>query len=385
MGNGRKCIPSHASAAHGTCDHAPGDIGFYAWRWCALIVNPSSASRQRLNRQTLASMLRVRLICRYVERSHRLNAITKAKSKLIYARQTFHRIDQLMTRVDALQLAIGRIEQRQLKMVNPERLQDNEFKVYSQWGEDGIIQFLLRKIDIRDRIFVEFGVEDYKEANTRFLLQNDYWSGLVLDGSKDNIQAIKRDPIYWARNLKAECAFITRENINDLIANNGICGNIGLLSIDIDGNDYWVWEAIDCINPVIVICEYNSLFGCRRPVAVPYDASFVRRQAHYSMIYYGASIAALHRLGTKRGYSLIGTNRSGCNAFFVRDDSLGDLRTYSPEQAYMRVQSRESHDINGNLTFLGHDQEVELISEMPLFDLELQRTVRVKDVWSGGD
>lgn len=314
-----------------------------------------------------------------------MNPITKARSVVVYVRQTFHRVDQLLLRVDALQLAIGRIEQRQLTLERHDRLQDNEFKAYSQWGEDGIIQFLLRKATIRDRIFVEFGVEDYKEANTRFLLQNDYWSGLVLDGSNDNIQAIKRDPIYWARNLKAECAFITRDNINDLIASNGIRGNIGLLSIDIDGNDYWIWEAIDCINPVVVICEYNSLFGCSRPVVVPYDAAFVRRKAHYSMVYYGASLAALHRLGTKKGYSLVGTNRAGNNAFFVRNDSLGDLTPYSPEQAYTRAHFRESHDTAGNLTFLDHDQKVELISEMPLFDLELQRIVRVKDVWSDGN
>lgn len=164
---------------------------------------------------------------------------------------------------------MGRIETRQIAGLDVCGLRRAEFQVSSQWGEDGIIQFLIRRVAIPRPVFVEFGVQDYRESNTRFLLQNDNWSGLVLDNSPQNIAAIRSDPIYWRHNLKAEHAFVTRENINSLIANQGIIGDIGLLSIDIDGNDYWVWEAIDGISPRIVLIEYNSLFGRHAEVTIP--------------------------------------------------------------------------------------------------------------------
>ena len=121
-----------------------------------------------------------------------------------------------------IQMMLGRIELRQ----NQERMspvfKENEFKVFSQWGEDGLIQFLLRYVNIDNSVFVEFGVENYLESNTRFLLINNNWSGLVIDGSPDNIAHIKSDPIYWRHNLKAHCAFVTKENINDLLKENGV-------------------------------------------------------------------------------------------------------------------------------------------------------------------
>ena len=163
------------------------------------------------------------------------------------------------SRLDKLQQAVGRVEKRQNNEQLSYSFNDYEFQVYSQWGEDGLIQYLIDTIIIERPIFVEFGVENYKESNTRFLLVNNNWSGLVIDGSLDNIQSIKKDSIYWRHNLKAECAFITKENINKLIDQNGINGDIGLLSIDVDGNDYWIWDAISVVSPRIVVCEYNSI------------------------------------------------------------------------------------------------------------------------------
>ncbi|WP_321777749.1 hypothetical protein [Sulfurimonas sp.] len=98
-------------------------------------------------------------------------------------------------------------------------IQDAEFKVFSQWGEDGIIQYLINKLPIKNKVFIEFGVEDYTESNTRFLLENDNWSGLVMDGSIDNINQIKNNHIYWKYDLLAKDIFITKDNINDTIEN----------------------------------------------------------------------------------------------------------------------------------------------------------------------
>ena len=128
----------------------------------------------------------------------------------------------------------------------------------------------------------------FSESNTRFLLRKDNWRGLVIDGSPTNVSSIRRLPEFWQHELTAVASFITRDNINDLFRDAGYTGEIGLLSIDIDGNDYWVWEAIEVVSPVIVVVEYNSVFGPDATVTVPYDPAFTRRAAHHSNLYFGA-------------------------------------------------------------------------------------------------
>jgi hypothetical protein len=287
-------------------------------------------------------------------------------------------------RMEDLRVAVGRIERRQTALLDSNNIHANEFKVFSQTGEDGIIQFLLRHVDVPNRVFVEFGVHDYTESNTRFLLENNRWSGLVMDGSAKAVEQIRNDSIYWLHNLKTECAFIDRDNINGLIRKNGIKGDIGILSIDIDGNDYWVWDAIDCVKPRIVICEYNSLFGPFQRVTSLYDKSFVITQVHYSGLYWGASIGAFHYLARKKGYSLVGSNTAGNNIFFVRDDIVGSLRTYSPEQAYVQSQFRISRDPQGNLSYLDSDDSLRLIADMQLYEVDTGRMIRVADLGISG-
>jgi hypothetical protein len=287
-------------------------------------------------------------------------------------------------RLEHVQLALGRIERRQVAGRPVATLREAEFQVHSQWGEDGIIQHLVSVVPIERRVFVEFGVEDYTESNTRFLLQHENWGGLVLDGSPENIAAIRRDPIYWRHNLKAQAAFVDRDNINALIAENGIEGDIGLLSIDIDGNDYWVWEAIRSVAPRIVVVEYNSLFGPRAPVSIPYDPRFARTQAHYSNLYWGASLAALARLGKRKGYALVGSNSAGNNAFFVREEHAAGLPASTAEAAYVRAQFRESRGSSGELTFLDHAAALALVGHMPVVDVDTMQTVRLSDAVGRG-
>ena len=157
-----------------------------------------------------------------------------------------------------------------------------EFKIFSQGGEDGIIQYLTRQIEIPNKVFIEFGVGDYTEACTRFLLVNDNWSGLVMDSSESNVNFIKKDDIFWRHDLKAVASFITKDNVCRLISENIKEKDIGLLVIDVDGNDYWIWEAITTISPRIVICEYNGTFGCEYFITIPYDEKFNRTKEHYS-------------------------------------------------------------------------------------------------------
>lgn len=291
-------------------------------------------------------------------------------------------ISSLDQRMLDIQEALGRVEMRQNNNNNNiESLDKEEFKVFSQWGEDGIIQFLLRHVEIKNDIFVEFGVENYLESNTRFLLVNNNWSGLVIDGDAENISYIKSSSIYWRHDLKAECAFITKDNINELLTSNGLKNDIGLLSVDIDGNDYWVWNAIDVISPRIVVCEYNSLWGDTLSVTTPYQPSFSRTKEHYSNLYFGASITALTDLAKSKGYSLVGSNTAGNNIFFVRNDLLGSLIVLSPQNAWIKARFRESRNQLGNLSFLSFDERFRLISDMPLVNLSDGQQYSVSDLY----
>lgn len=253
------------------------------------------------------------------------------------------------------------------------------FKVFSQWDEDGIIQYLTSHLPIRNRTFIEFGVEDYEESNTRFLLFKDHWQGMVLDASEEDIRFIQRDKLYWEFDLQAKRAWITRENIDSLVREAGFGEDVGLLSIDIDGNEYWIWEAIRSIRPCIVIVEYNSIFGLQ-PVSVPYKEDFQKRSAHYSGLYYGCSLGALHHLAKKKGYVLLGINSWGHNAFFVRNDIATDLREVTPEQIYVPSKYRDSRDRSGNLNFLRGQDRVKLIENLPVTNVVTGTDILMKDI-----
>lgn len=249
-------------------------------------------------------------------------------------------------------------------------LSDVEFSGFSQWGEDGIIDWLIEKLPEVPKTFIEFGVEDYKECNTRMLLHLRNWRGIVFDGSSKNISSIHKQDVSWRFDLTANCAFIDRENINQLINESGLSGDIGLLSVDIDGNDYWVWEAIDAVNPAIVICEYNAVLGDLHRITVPYQKDFQRTQAHYSNLYFGASLPALIELGRKKGYCFVGTNSNGINAFFIKQN-YAPLVMNSIEKIVSYPSSfREARNSSGNLTFTRGNKRADIISHLPVYDFE---------------
>lgn len=267
-------------------------------------------------------------------------------------------------------LLLGTLLARQNKELPVlDNISSAEFKVFSQTGDDGIIQYLINKVYVPETTFIEFGVENYVESNTRFLLKYNNWSGLVIDGSKRSIRYIMSDDIYYQHDLKAVQAFITAENINELIAAQGMKGEIGLLSVDIDGNDYWVWKAIDVVDPVIVVAEYNSVFGIDRALTVPYKPDFIREQAHYSHLYFGASLKALCVLAEEKGYAFIGSNSIGNNAYFVKKNRLGGLRALSPEEGYVYSRFRESRDKKGNLNYLSGSERYECIKGLPVYNV----------------
>ena len=249
-----------------------------------------------------------------------------------------------------------------------------EFKVFSQWGDDGIIEFLVSYLDIPSKTFIEFGVEDYTESNTRFLLINRNWRGLVMDGSKKNIDYIQKDNIYWQHELTAKQVFVTKENINKEIFDSGFSGELGILHVDIDGNDYWIWKEIDSVNPVIIIVEYNSVFGKDRAITVPYDPSFVRNEKHYSDLFFGASIKAFVILGQSKGYSFIGCNTAGNNAYFVRNDKMKELKSLTVEQGYVVSKFRECRDQQRNLAYVSGSKRIEVLKGLQVVNVETGAT-----------
>lgn len=261
-------------------------------------------------------------------------------------------------------------------------LAEVEFQVYSQFGEDGIIQWLIHNVDIDDRTFIEFGVEDYMEANTRFLLMNNNWSGLVMDGSKEHMDSLRKWEYFWKYDLQAVCAFITKENINQLITDAGFRGDVGILSIDLDGNDWWILNAINCVSPRILICEYNNIFGAKKKVTVPYDAAFVRTKKHYSNLYWGCSIAAYCRWAEENGYYYMGSNSAGNNAFFVRKDCISFEMVPKKAQEFIKSKYRESRDRVGNLTYLRGNERLNSIKSMKLLEIETGRVDVIENIYN---
>lgn len=200
------------------------------------------------------------------------------------------------------------------------RLLRHGYKVYSQNDEDGIIAEIFRRIGTEHKVFVEFGAERGIECNTLNLTLSG-WRGLWMDGSSGNVAFMREkfDFLIAEKQLAVVRAMIDAENINGLISEN-IGQQVDLLSIDIDRNDYWVWKAIDVIQPRLVVIEYNATIRPPVAVTVKYDAKARWNGTNY----FGASLSALEKLGRDKGYSLVGCTFSGANAFFVRDDLLGD-------------------------------------------------------------
>ena len=248
-------------------------------------------------------------------------------------------------------------------------LQEVEFKVFSQFGDDGIIQWLIHNLDIPNKTFIEFGVGNYGESNTRFLMMNDNWTGFVMDGSQENINHIRSSDYFWKYELEAEATFIDCENINDLILKQNFDKEVGILHIDLDGNDYWVWKSIDVIEPVVVIVEYNSLFGKDRSITIPYDKNYDRSKAHHSNLYFGVSLRALEALADSKGYDFIGCNSAGNNAYFVKRSKLNEsVVKKTLEEGYVLSKFRESRDRSGNLNYLTGAKRLEAIAGMEVYN-----------------
>jgi hypothetical protein len=297
-------------------------------------------------------------------------------------REAIPRLANADRRLDEIKINQGRILGELHRDKRGSRLSDYEFKVFSQWGEDGIVQHLTTHLKIPNRTFIEFGVEDFFESNCRYLLMKDLWQGFVIDGSPANIARLRRSYFYWMFPLESLASFITRDNVAALMEQSGFGANVGILSVDVDGVDYHLVEALGHMRASIVIVEYNGLFGHQRCVTVPYDPQFQRTKAHPSNLYLGASLPAFVRLLNGRGYALVGCNSMGSNAFFVRRELLNDrVSEVTIGDCPAGPVFRESRDEQGELTLRSAHASRDRIGKLPLIDLETGQTISVADLF----
>ena len=232
--------------------------------------------------------------------------ITKIRNRFIPSvqilqRQLFHQYSEMTKKGETLSLT------------------DTGFRVYSQFEEDGKLLFVFSVVGMSNKTFVEIGSDDGVNSNSANLYFNFGWHGLFMDGNpksvKRGVKFFNKYPHPWYYKPKFVCAKVTRENVNDLIEGAGYSGEIGLLSIDIDGNDYWVWDAITAIDPQVVIIETHNEFGMNN-IVVPYDPDYSFPGKHPD--YHGASPVAMNKLAQKKGYRLVGANELGFNFIFVK-------------------------------------------------------------------
>lgn len=287
--------------------------------------------------------------------------------------QKFFKINIVLKQLNEIKILNG-LNILDQKKIDGSDINKHELKIFSQFGEDGIIDFLVKKTEIKSKYFIEFGVEDYNESNTKFLLEARNWAGEIYETNKEHINNIKNQDLYWRYNLSVKNVFVTKKNINLLVKNflekNNI-NQLGLLSIDIDGVDYWIWKELTVTNPEIVIIEYNARLGYEKSIVVPYEENFQRLKKHHSSIYFGASLNALYKLGIEKGYSLVGTNLNGSNAFFIKKDLIkkSGLLELKPFECFNINSFNELRSKSGSLLERNVKIEDDIIKKMSFVEV----------------
>ncbi len=207
---------------------------------------------------------------------------------------------------------------KQFEKQTPARLSDTSFDIFTYHGEDGIIHYLLSQLKNVPPVFADIGAGNCITGNCSTLAVHDGWKGIFIDKDAGQIALGKK---FYGQMPSGGAGInfiveeITNLNIDQVISNTGIENEIGLLSIDIDGNDYWIWKNITVIRPRIVVIEAKVEFGIR-DLVVPYG-----NKNHRSVDprYNGASVEALRKLGIEKGYKLVGANKQGYNLFFIKE------------------------------------------------------------------
>ena len=221
--------------------------------------------------------------------------------------------------VSQLQLSLQYQQAKYMNFPLP-RFQDTGFGVYSQNDEDGLLLYLFSMIGMTNKVCVDIAFGLPYGANTTNLICNWGWNGLLFEG--DNKKSERSKLFFKSQRYSRQYppriinTWVNAENINSLLKENNLIGEIDLFSLDVDGIDYWLWKSLDVIEPRVVVAEYRNVLGPEKSLTVEYKKDF--NQADYPAGYHGASLPAFVKLAKEKGYRLVGCNRYGFNAFFVR-------------------------------------------------------------------
>jgi len=262
-------------------------------------------------------------------------------------------------------------------------LWDSEVKVFSQWGEDGIIDYLLTSLNISKPKFVEFGVGEFKECNSRFTAESRNASVYMVDSNKNLVNSVKKLDLFWKNSLFPMTDFITPESAREHIINaKNLMGGIDIFSIDLDGNDYWIIDNLDLSGVSIVICEYNPIFNGIN-CTVPRSDDFERFKAHSSGLFFGMSLKASISLLDSKSFTFVGTNRAGNNAFFIKNEMKDQMSIPLPVIDNLKIfldwRIRESRDASGRLNYLNASQALKIIESLTVIDLQSGDRKRLQD------
>ena len=256
---------------------------------------------------------------------------------------------------------------------NVKKIIETDLKIYSQNGEDGIIDYLLFSLNIEKPKFIEIGVGDYSESNTRFFFERTSGDGLIIDIIDDFEKKVKENVKIWKGNLKILQQNIDANNILDTLKNNNFSQKIDLLSLDIDGIDYWILNELPKNFCKILVAEYNPYFGDKFKITVPNIKNFNRSSYHYSNLCFGASLPALIDLLKTKGMDFVGTNLFKNNAFFVNNDFVKMLNLEKINELdlklYVNANFRESRNISGSMSYIDPKNVLNQIKDCKIIDL----------------
>lgn len=286
-----------------------------------------------------------------------------------------------------LQAAYSHFFMARKQYKNLKNLSDAEYKAFSQNGEDGIIDYLLHQLNINEPKFVEIGIGDYRESNTRLLFEIRNVNGLVIDAINDLKNKVLKNIKLWRNSLTVVEKKIDSSNINETLKLYNFDEKLDLFSLDIDGIDYWIINELPENFAKIAVIEFNPNFGSVAKVTVPNIKGFDRTSYHYSNLCFGASLAAIIQIMSKKNFIFIGTNQFRCNAFFVSKDYVKMINVDIPNQnnidEFVNSHFRESRDKKGNLNYLSKKDILEKIKDCEVIDLNsgIDKKIKVKDIF----
>tara|TARA_B110000503_G_scaffold110492_1_gene165340 strand:+ start:1 stop:897 length:897 start_codon:yes stop_codon:yes gene_type:complete len=257
-------------------------------------------------------------------------------------------------------------------------IRDAEVKIFSQYGEDGIIDFLLFKLNLTNDIaFLEIGTGDYEEANTRFLCETRNCRGLLIDRIKD-LKYIKKRDFFWKNDIYFCQRTISSDNIVEVLNSYDFNSRFNMLSLDVDGIDYWILKNIDLDSSDLAVVEFNPLFGAEHSFTIPNINNFDRSK--YGKIFYGASLKAMIDLMNSKNYFFVGANKACNNAFFINKKNhhllsniaIENLNDYTNFKFRELKQNIPSKNKISNL--------IKLIEDFEIFELTQKKLMKIKDL-----